>query len=303
MSKFRVSTEPGRYECIRTRMRWVCDCDVTLQYHVVDARSLNAQLENLKCDRVGPVIDVTVISGELEEVHLPHCVCLGNDDPSLKDAVKAISIKDEGTYEEPVQLTRFHAKIVHPSFSLKTLILRLIRRWNAHCDLLMYMSSKDPLILHVYFFPFDDHLKNAVEKEEKSSYPVKHPRPDKPFRMKTAHFLNVPGASVHPKEGITLRRDIKPNYFKVKMRLENDLEMTLIRDEEQNTVWTAEPQRRITMKRFQLYHKNQPANIDKLNENGDTDDHNIIKSSRRVIASSSSIRQLSTFPTMVQGAI
>ncbi|XP_056623813.1 NACHT, LRR and PYD domains-containing protein 3-like [Triplophysa dalaica] len=239
MSKFRVSTEPGRYECIRTRMRWVCDCDVTLQYHVVDPRSFNAQLENLQCNRVGPVIDVTVISGELEEVHLPHCVCLGNDDPSLKDAVKALSIKDEGTYEEPVQLTRYHAKIVHPSFSLKTLITRLKRRWNEHCDLLMYMSCKDPLILHVYFFPFDDHFKNAVEEKEKSSYAIEHPRPDKALRMETAHFLKVPGASVHPKEGITLRRDIIPNFFKVKTRLENDLEMTLIRDGEPNTVWTA----------------------------------------------------------------
>ncbi|XP_016315657.1 NACHT, LRR and PYD domains-containing protein 1b allele 3-like, partial [Sinocyclocheilus anshuiensis] len=243
MSKFRVSTVPGRYECIRTRMRWVCDCEVTFQYHVVDGRFLNTELKRLQCNRIGPVIDVTVISGKLEEVHLPHYVCLGHSDPSLKDAVKVLSVKDEGIYVEPVQLTRFHAKIVQPSFSLKTLIISWIMQWDEHCDLLMYMCSKDPLILHVYFYPLDELLKEVVEKEEKSSHPIKHPRPDKAFRMKTPHFLNVPGASVHPKEGITLRRNTVPNFFKVKMHLENDLEMTLIRDDDNcldcNIVWTA----------------------------------------------------------------
>uniref|UniRef100_A0A8C1TM94 NACHT, LRR and PYD domains-containing protein 12-like n=1 Tax=Cyprinus carpio TaxID=7962 RepID=A0A8C1TM94_CYPCA len=243
ISQFRVSTVPGRYECVSTRMRWVCDCEVTFQYHVVDGRFLNTKLEHLRYNRIGPVIDVTVISGKLEEVHLPHYVCLGHSDTSLKDAVKVLSVKDEGVYVEPVQLTRFHAKIIQPSFSLKTLIISWIMQWDEHCDLLLYMCSKDPLILHVYLFPLDEHLKEVVEKEEKSSHPIKHPRPDKAFRMKTPHFLKVPGASVHPKEGITLRRNTVPNFFKVKMHLENDLEMTLFRDEDNcldcNIVWNA----------------------------------------------------------------
>ncbi|KAK9981864.1 hypothetical protein ABG768_001388, partial [Culter alburnus] len=238
-SKFRVSTDPGRYECVRTRMRWVCDCDVTLQYCTVDGHFLNTELERLQCNRIGPVIDVTVISGKLEEVHLPHYACLGESDPSLKDAVKVLTVKDEGITTEPVQLTRFHAKIVQPSFSLKTLIISWIMRVDEHCDLLLYMHSKDPLILHVYFFPFDDCAKEKVEKDEKSSCPIPHPRPDRPFRMKTPHILDIPGASIHPKEGITLRRETPPNYFKVKTRLGNDLQMTLIREEDQKTVWTA----------------------------------------------------------------
>ncbi|XP_048051649.1 uncharacterized protein LOC125271592 isoform X3 [Megalobrama amblycephala] len=238
-SKFRVSTDPGRYECVRTRMRSVCDCDVTLQYCTVDGHFLNTELERLQCNRIGPVIDVTVISGKLEEVHLPHYACLGESDPSLRDAVKVLSIKDEGITTEPVQLTRFHAKIVQPSFSLKTFIISLIMRVDEHCDLLLYMCFKVPLILHVYFFPVDDCAKEKIEKNEKSSYPIKHPRPDRPFRMKTPHILDVPGASIHPKEGITLRRETDPNFFKIKTRLENDLQMTLIRKEDEEEVWTA----------------------------------------------------------------
>ncbi|XP_067259569.1 NACHT, LRR and PYD domains-containing protein 1 homolog [Chanodichthys erythropterus] len=239
-SKFRVSTDPGRYECVRTRMRWVCDYEVTLQYCTVDGHFLNKELKRLQCNRIAPVIDVTVISGKLEEVHLPHYACLGESDPSLKDAVKVLTVKDEGITTEPVQLTRFHAKIVQPSFSLKTLIISWIMRVDEHCDLLLYMRSKVPLILHVYFFPVDDCAKEKVEKNEKSSYPIPHPRPDRPFRMKTPHILNVPGAlTIHPKEGITLRRETDPNFFKVKTRLENDFEMTLIREEDQKSAWTA----------------------------------------------------------------
>ncbi|XP_048051672.1 NACHT, LRR and PYD domains-containing protein 3-like [Megalobrama amblycephala] len=239
-SKFRVSTDPGHYECVRTRMRWVCDCDVTLQYCTVDGHFLNKELERLQCNRIGPVIDVTVISGKLEEVHLPHYACLGESDPSLKDAVKVLSVKDEGITTEPVQLTRFHAKIVQPSFSLKTLIISWIMRVDEHCDLLLYMCSKVPVILHVYFFPFDDCVKEKVERDEKSSYPIKHPRPDRPLRMKTPHKLSVPGASIHPNEGITFRRETPPNYFKVTTRLENDLYLSLTRTgNEEDFVWTA----------------------------------------------------------------
>ncbi len=239
VSKFRVSTQPGRYECVRTRMRWVCDCDVTLQYQTVDGQFLNAELERLQCNRIAPVMDVTVISGKLEQVHLPHYICLVESEASLRDAVKVLSVEDEGITVEPVQLTRFHAKILQPSFSIKTLIISWIMGWNEHCNLLLYMRSRAPLILHVYLFPFDIRAKEEVEKNERSNVLIQHPRPDRPFRMKTAHVLDVPGASVHPTEGITLRRETDPNFFKIKTRLENDFKMTFIREEDKKIVWTA----------------------------------------------------------------
>ncbi len=100
------------------------------------------------------------------------------------------------------------------------------------------MRSRAPLILHVYLFPFDTRAKEEVEKNEKSNVLIPHPRPDRPFRMKTPHVLAVPGASVHPKEGITLRRETDPNFFKIFTHLENDLQITL-REEDREEVWTA----------------------------------------------------------------
>ncbi len=220
-------------------MRWVCDCDVTLQYQTVDGHFLNAELEKLQCNRIAPVMDVMVISGKLEEVHLPHYACLGESEASFRDAVKVLSVEDEGITVEPVQLTRFHAKIVQPSFSRKTIIINSKIPLDEHCDLLLYMRSREPLILHVYFFPVDACAKKNVEQSEESSYLIRHPRPDRPFRMETPHDLDVPGASVHPKEGITFRRETPPNFFKIKARLENELQMTLIRLEGKKIAWTA----------------------------------------------------------------
>ncbi|KAL0194852.1 hypothetical protein M9458_008424, partial [Cirrhinus mrigala] len=238
-SKFRVSTRPGRYECVRTRMRWVCDCDITLQYHTVDGRFLDAELASRKSNRIAPVMDVTVISGKLEEVHLPHYACLGESEASLRDAVKVLSVKDKGITVKPVQLTRFHAKIVQPSFSPTTLITSEENQLEEHCDLLIYMRPKASRILHVYFFPIDDCAKQKVQKEEESNVSIPHPRPDRPIRMKTPHILDVPGASsVHPREGITLRRQTDPNFFKIITHLD-DLQMTLIREEDKKNVWFA----------------------------------------------------------------
>ncbi|XDV27980.1 hypothetical protein PO909_031414 [Leuciscus waleckii] len=239
-SKFRISTQAGRFECSRTRMRWVCAGDVTLQYHAVDGCFLSEELERLQCERIGPVIDVTVISGKLEEAHLPHYACLAESDPSLKDAVKLLSKRNEGISLQSVELTRYHAKILQPSFSLTTLIISWFTQWEEHCNLLLYMRCKDPLILHIYFFPANDTCsKEKVEQNEKSSHPISHPRPNRPFRMKTPHLLEVPGASVHPVEGISFRTDIDPNFFEIMQHQHGDVQMNLVREEDKKSVWTA----------------------------------------------------------------
>ncbi len=145
-------------------MRWVCAGDVTLQYRAVDGRFLSEELERLQCERIGPVIDMTVISGKLEEAHLPHYACLAESDPSLTRSVKVVSVKDEGISLESVELTRFHAKILQPSFSpATTMLMKLGLPVKVHCDLLIFMTHKNPIILHVYFLPIDSVLKKKLK--------------------------------------------------------------------------------------------------------------------------------------------
>ncbi|XP_050992889.1 NACHT, LRR and PYD domains-containing protein 1 homolog [Labeo rohita] len=237
-SEFRISTPAGRFECSRTRIRWVCVGDVTLQYRAVDGRFLSAELEKLQCEKIGPVIDVTVISGKLEEAHLPHYACLAESDRSLTESVKVLSVEDDGLTFESVELTRFHAKILQPYFSPKTVLMKLGISVKVHCDLLIFMTQKIPIILHVYFFPSDSLFKEKIKVEEKSSQPIKCPRPETPLRMMKRHSLEVPGASVQPEE-IKLRGDIDPNFFKVKHPVGDDIKMSLSQVCDQKSVWTA----------------------------------------------------------------
>ncbi|XP_016147303.1 NACHT, LRR and PYD domains-containing protein 1b allele 2-like [Sinocyclocheilus grahami] len=237
-SEFRISTPAGRFECSRTRMRWVCAGDVTLQYSAGDGRSLRAELERLQCERIGPVIDVTVISGKLEEAHLPHYACLAELDRSFTESVKVLNVEDDGLTFESVELTRFHAKILQPYFSPKTVLMKLGIPVKVHCDLLIFMTHKNPIILHVYFFPSDSVFKEKIKVEEKSSQPISCPRPETPLRMMKQHSLEVPGASVQPEE-IKLRGDIDPNFFKVKHPVVDDIKMSLSRVDDPKSVWTA----------------------------------------------------------------
>ncbi|XP_042571437.1 NACHT, LRR and PYD domains-containing protein 1 homolog, partial [Cyprinus carpio] len=218
-SEFRISTPAGRFECSRTRMRWVCAGDVTLEYRAVDGCFLSEELERLQCERIGPVIDVTVISGKLEEAHLPHYACLAESYSSLKYAVKVLGIL------ESVELTCFHAKILQPSFWPTTVIKEKGIPVEQHLDLLIFMTSEDPLILHVYFLPlFDTFSKEKIKQEETANNPhvleIEHPSPGMKTQMDTPHVLKVSGASVDSEEGITFLSSIHPVFFKIKQDID-----------------------------------------------------------------------------------
>nr|AAI39510.1 Si:ch211-250m6.1 protein [Danio rerio] len=131
---------------------------------------------------------------------------------------------------------------------------------ETHCDLLLYMRCKDPLILHVYFFPVNDaRSKEKVEQNERSSLPISHPRPDRPFQVKTPHVLEVPGASVYPEEGISFRTDVEPNFFKVRKLQVDDVQMNLVRQKDKMSVWTT------TIWKEEFVHLQQVRDERKLN--------------------------------------
>lgn len=97
MSVYSLSSLAGSYECTVSGLRWVCDDDVTLQYHFCTKELFSAQLEMLQYRPVSPLMDIKVLSGELEEIHLPHSLCLGVSDRSnLKEAVRVLHGDDSG---------------------------------------------------------------------------------------------------------------------------------------------------------------------------------------------------------------
>ncbi|XP_045568002.1 NACHT, LRR and PYD domains-containing protein 3-like [Salmo salar] len=77
VTMFRHRTPKGSYECTVSGLRWLCERDVILKYHFRNWDPYSHLLKDMQYTQGGPLLDITMELGELEEVHLPHFVCLG----------------------------------------------------------------------------------------------------------------------------------------------------------------------------------------------------------------------------------
>ncbi|XP_038839183.1 NACHT, LRR and PYD domains-containing protein 1 homolog [Salvelinus namaycush] len=191
----------------------------------------------------GPLLDITMELGELEEVHLPHFVCLGTN-PSLRNEMKILHVEEHGvSLEEVHEVTRFHAKILHPKFSLISVILSYIFSWNVdvHCELMLYLTVKrETLISRLYLFPWNPGQIQAVEQQEKSqgSSRILISRPEQSFKLNSSIRLNIPcSTSINPQKIHLIQRDTTPSFFRAVVKMTGiDIEMELFSDDER-TVW------------------------------------------------------------------
>ncbi|XP_029603931.1 NACHT, LRR and PYD domains-containing protein 3-like [Salmo trutta] len=240
---FRHRTPKGSYECTVSGLRWLCERDVILKYHFRNWEPYSQRLKDMQYTQGGPLLDITMELGELEEVHLPHCVCLGTN-PSLRNEMKILHVEEHGvSLEEVHEVTRFHAKILHPKFSVISLILRLLS-WNVdvHCELMLYltvMKEINKLIPHLYLFPSNPGQILSVEQQEskfQGSKRFPNTRPEQSFKLNSSFRLNIPcSTSITPPRIHLINRDTTPSFFKVVMEI-TGIEMELIGDDER-TVW------------------------------------------------------------------
>ncbi|XP_055766344.1 NACHT, LRR and PYD domains-containing protein 1 homolog [Salvelinus fontinalis] len=162
VTMFRHRTPKGSYECTVSGLRWLCERDVILKYHFRNWEPYSQLLKDMQYTQGGPLLDITMELGELEEVHLPHFVCLGTN-PSLRNEMKILHVEEHGVcLEEVHEVTRFHAKILHPKFSPISLILRLLSwKRDVHCDVVLYLAVKrSTVISRLYLL-----LRNSSQKE------------------------------------------------------------------------------------------------------------------------------------------
>ncbi|XP_071261071.1 NACHT, LRR and PYD domains-containing protein 3-like [Salvelinus alpinus] len=242
VTMFRHRTPKGSYECTVSGLRWLCERDVVLNYHFRNWDPYSQLLKDMQYTQGGPLLDITMELGELEEVHLPHFVCLGTN-PSLRNEMKILHVDEHGvSLEEVHEVTRFHAKILHPKFSAISLILRLLS-WNVdvHCELMLYltvMKEINELIPHLYLFPSNPGQIQAVEQQEKAqgSKKILITRPERSLKLNHFFKLNIPcSTSIYPQKIHLIHRDTTPSFFKVKMKI-TGIEMELIGDDER-IVW------------------------------------------------------------------
>ncbi|XP_029603873.1 protein NLRC3-like [Salmo trutta] len=242
VTMFRHRTPKGSYECTVSGLRWLCERDVILKYHFRNWEPYSQLLKDMQYTQGGPLLDITMELGELEEVHLPHCVCLGTN-PSLRNKMKILHVEEHGvSLEEVHEVTRFHAKILHPKFSAISVILSYIFSWNVdvHCELMLYLTVKrETLISRLYLFPSNPGQIQAVEQQEskfQGSKRFPNTRPEQSFKLNSSFRLNIPcSTSITPPRIHLIHRDTTPSFFKVVMEI-TGIEMELIGDDER-TVW------------------------------------------------------------------
>ncbi|XP_038842661.1 NACHT, LRR and PYD domains-containing protein 12-like [Salvelinus namaycush] len=245
LTMFRHRTPKGSYECTVSGLRWLCERDVILKYHFRNWEPYSQLLKDMQYTQGGPLLDITMELGELEEVHLPHFVCLGTN-PSLRNEMKILHEKEHGvSLEEVHEVTRFHAKILHPKFSPISLILRLLS-WNVdvHCDVVLYMAViKATVDSRLYLLLRNSSQKEAVQEREKDQVSKGYsefllPSPNGSLKLNSWFaFKNPHSTSIYPEKIQVLPADTTPSCCQMVMGNTGvDIEMELIGDDER-TVW------------------------------------------------------------------
>ncbi|MEQ2233038.1 hypothetical protein ILYODFUR_017652 [Ilyodon furcidens] len=207
----------------------------------------------LRC--AGPLIDITVTTGKINEVYLPHWICI-DDIPSLLENFSVLNIKDSGDVLEKVfEVTTTHVRLTEPVFSPLAALINSVFRVKVACNLLIYYKPHTPFLkLHVYLILQDPALQQSVHKEESSfGYEViRKPRPDKYLRMQQGFTLSaaIDTARVQP-QTLTLRYDSQdPNFYEVFIENPNrNFDLSLLcadskkEDKKPYPVWTCEIRR------------------------------------------------------------
>ncbi|KAG5277491.1 hypothetical protein AALO_G00118250 [Alosa alosa] len=266
-SIFRLSSPAGSYECSESGLCWTCAGPVTLQYHFIDWHLLADDLPHLQYRPAGPSMDIKFISGELEEIHLSHFLCLGGSQSSLKDAVEILHKQDSGVSIEKCELSRFHARLVNPSFSLLGVFYSLKsvifpgqeeereKQIKIHADVLVYQSSRVPLIFRTYILPMDTNSRRLVEDQEKlegfrGRRQPKH-RPVRPMQMDGFYVLQTDcfktdcskpdcNSRIYPVQTDLTDRYFVPNFYDVHLKEVVNFKLELLSSEDKQKVWQAE---------------------------------------------------------------
>ncbi|KAL2078757.1 hypothetical protein ACEWY4_026442 [Coilia grayii] len=243
VSTYSLSSPAGSYECSVSGLRWSCAGPVTLQYRFMDWYIFAGELAHMQCSPAGPLMDIKLVSGELEEIHLPHFLCLGGSQSSLKDAVKVLHKQDSGVCLETCELGRSHARLVNPSFSIFGLVSSLFFPW-IHAYVLVYRSYTAPLTFRLYLLPKDDHLKKLVKDQEKSEFGgirLALPSPVKCLQLKGFYALQTNCDYSFSPEELDLRNDhTTPNFSVVHLKQASDFKITLLASVDKQEVWQAE---------------------------------------------------------------
>ncbi|XP_063049515.1 NACHT, LRR and PYD domains-containing protein 1 homolog [Engraulis encrasicolus] len=253
---YTVSSTAGSYECSQSGLRWSCAGPVTLQYRISKDELFWAQLQMLGYRPAGPLMEIKLLSGELEEVHLPHSLCLGGSDPVLLgDAVRALHGDDNGVSLETCELSRFHGRLSAQQFSLWQLVVWLGFPVRDHYEVQIYRHNPQPLILHIHLLPLHSSAKQELQKQyqDRGAPNIIKPHPNISVLMGSTLELHTscPSKVTPPEVTLTCSTD-NPSFEVCVEEPPERFNMELHSAEENRTVWD------IVMRKGVDYHRRRP---------------------------------------------
>ncbi|KAG7244940.1 hypothetical protein INR49_024337 [Caranx melampygus] len=65
----------GNFEISVSGLRWVCKGKVSFKYHFISWEEHQERMRSLQYMPGGPLVDITVTSGKLDKVYMPHWIC------------------------------------------------------------------------------------------------------------------------------------------------------------------------------------------------------------------------------------
>ncbi|XP_028280842.1 uncharacterized protein LOC114448224 isoform X3 [Parambassis ranga] len=217
---YSLQTAAGCFECRVSGLRWLCEGQTSFQYQFCSWEGHMQRMESRQYMPAGPLLDITVTAGRLNEVHLPHWICT-EDNPKILDRFAVLHVKDCGDEVEKVsEVTASHVRLTRPMFSPRAVLMKVGLPVKISCSVLLYYKLNTPFLkLHVYLIPHDPALQQTVEKKETSGGygTIRKPRPDRYLKMLQGFVLtaDTDAAKIQPQK-LTLRYDSQdPNFYEV----------------------------------------------------------------------------------------
>ncbi|KAM8734425.1 uncharacterized protein AB9X84_023226 isoform 2-T2 [Acanthopagrus schlegelii] len=242
---YSLQSEAGNFECSVSGLRWVCKEKVSFKYQFCSWEEPMERMESMKYMLAGPLIDITVNAGKLDEVFLPHWICI-DDNPEIRDKFAVLHIDDCGDVVEKVaEVTSSHVKLSEPVFSPRAVLMKVGVPVRINCNVLIYKTDTAFLTLHVYLIPCDPGLQQELNRRQFSSgyRAIQKPHPEKSLKMGDRFILtaDLDGAKIYP-ENLKLRYESRfPNFFEVYIKKpDTDFTLSLAQKNERQSVWTRE---------------------------------------------------------------
>ncbi|KAF1378112.1 hypothetical protein PFLUV_G00186720 [Perca fluviatilis] len=234
--------DAGHFECSVSALRWVCEEKLSFRYQFCSWEEHRVRLSATTYMPAGPLLNITVTAGKMEEVHLPHWICVDHNS-KMSDNFAVLHIDTCGdVWRKVSEVTRCHVKLLQPTFSPISVVIRRIFGFpvKVFYNVLIYMKKHQAaLTLHVYLVPPDEFLKQEVEKMENSCGSVRiiKPGPDRPMQLGDHYSLTTDKMDAKIQPSIRELRDDSTNLFEVFIR-NADSDVPLRLESEQTTIWT-----------------------------------------------------------------